>query len=99
MVFVNSNKDEKTLIVTCNCHCGQEFHISKFLDSNNPDYSFSSHSNNWYNEQDKLFSTIKKRLKRMWFALRGKDYLYQDVCMTKEEFDEFVDKLEELRKD
>lgn len=98
MVFANSNKDEKTLIVTCNCQCGQEFHISKFdLDEDN--YSFSSHSSNWYNEQDKIFTIIWKRLKRAWFALRGKDYLYQDVCMTKEEFNEFVDKLEDLRKD
>lgn len=106
MVTYKEEKETKTVIITCNCGCGQEFHISKDkfeYDEPEPgvtvDYNFSTHSSNWYTEQEGIFSIIGKRIKRAWSALRGKDYLYQDVCMTEEQFNELVTEMNKLKED
>lgn len=110
MVFYkeDENKDSsnKTVIFTCNCGCGSEFHISKDVykyeepkPGETESFYFSSHSGNWYTEQDGIFRIIGRRIKRAWSALRGKDYLYQDVCMRKEEFSELVDEMNKLLKE
>lgn len=106
----------KTVIIKCNCGCGQEFHITKSVykydegefnndtgewkESTNEsrEYEFSSHSSNWYTEQEGPLSIIWKRIKRAWSALRGKDYLYQDVCLTENEYDELINELSKLKK-
>ena len=31
MNFINSNKDEKIVIVNCDCGCNQELHIKNWL--------------------------------------------------------------------
>lgn len=104
MVLYKEDKDTKLTIITCECGCGQEFHIRKDkFRFENPEpgetveYEISSHSGNWYTEQDGIFSIIKKRIKRAWSALRGKDYLYQDVCLTEEQFDEFINELNKIK--
>lgn len=106
MVFHNKDKNEEVIIFTCNCGCGQEFHIRKdiykYNDENDVEqkdisYEISSHSSNWYTEQDGIWKIIFKRIKRAWSALRGKDYLYQDVCLTEQEYNELISELNKLK--
>lgn len=107
MVFYGQNKkgedEERVIIVTCDCNCGQEIHIRKdiykYNDKNDKtiEYSISTRSSNWYTEQDGPIRVIVKRLKRAWFALRGKDYLYQDICLNEKEYIELLEGMKNLK--
>ena len=41
---------------------------------------------------------LKRRLKRAWYNLIGKDYLYMDIVMSEKEYKDFVKKLQDLQK-
>lgn len=86
-VFLNKIKDE--LIVTCNCGCEDALHI-KINSDDNEYFSFLSYMNgNFYKEQYHLFDRIKVKLKKIWAIITNKDYYYSDVIMTKEDFEQF----------
>ena len=36
MIFSNENKEEKIVINTCNCGCGSEIQIKKYVDEDMP---------------------------------------------------------------
>ena len=43
-------------------------------------------SGHFYKEQE---NGVWKKLKKIWAIIRNKDYYYSDVCMNKEQFEEF----------
>ena len=45
-----------------------------------------------------IFGVLKRRLKRAWYNLIGKDYLYMDIVMSEKEYKDFVKKLQDLQK-
>ena len=102
MVFNNENKTEKVVINTCNCGCGSEIQIKRYIDYDVPntlkEYYISVHSSLFDQEQLGIFRLIGRRLKRVWYDLIGKNYLYLDICMNEEEFNEFIKKLQKLQK-
>lgn len=108
MVFSNESTDRnnkittKMIINTCNCGCGSELHIIRYIDTDIPntltEYYLSLHSSKFDEEQLGLFGVLKKRLKRAWYNLIGKDYLYMDIVMSESEFNEFVEKLQDIKK-
>lgn len=99
----NKNKLEtKIVISTCNCGCGSELHLTRYIDIEVPDnlteYYLSLHSSKFDEEQLGIFGVLKRRLKRSWYNLIGKDYLYMDIVMSEEEFDKFIQELTKLQK-
>ena len=62
------------------------------------EYYLSLHSSKFDEEQQGILSVIAKRIKRAFYNLIGKDYLYMDICMNEREFNEFIGKLKELQK-
>ena len=57
-----------------------------FDNDDNELYFYQSYlSGNWYKEQAGLF----QKLKKVWRILRNKDYYYSEICMTKEDWEEF----------
>lgn len=81
--------DKKELIVTCKCGCENTIHIRvddeyKEFDS----YAIQTYLNgNWYRDQDdRVFRTIGRKLKKIWAIFRNKDYYYSDVLMSHEDF-------------
>ena len=101
MVFENKDKIEKVVINTCNCGCGSELHITRYMDTDIPDnkveYYISLHSSKFDEEQLGIFSVLLRRLKRAFYNLIGKDYLYMDICMSEQEFKDFVEKLNNMQ--
>lgn len=89
------SKDKKELIVTCKCLCGDTVHFCKIEDTDDAEkeYAFMTYLNsNWYNDQDKKIGrVIKDKLKKIWSIVRNKDYYYSDILMSKEDFQQFKD--------
>ena len=86
------SKDKKELIVTCNCKCGQSFHITVDDEDRDSDIMFylCYMKNNFDTEYDmNPWRAFKIKMKKIWFIIRGKDYCYSDTVMTKADFEEF----------
>lgn len=108
MIFSSESEDKnnkmitKMVINTCNCGCGSELHITRYIDTDIPntltEYYLSLHSSKFDEEQLGIFGVLKRRLKRAWYNLIGKDYLYMDIVMSESEFNEFVKKLQDIKK-
>ncbi len=88
------SKDKKELIVTCSCGCDDGVHIIK---ANSDEYDgsvayLSYISGNFYKEQENiLFGVFKNKLKKILAIIRNKDFYYSDVRMSKEDFQQFKD--------
>lgn len=85
------NKDGTELYIDCNCSCGDGIRFK--IDKEDPYdlYCCMTYtSGNFYSEQDEtVFGAIYKKLKKIWAIIRNKDFYYSEVCMTKAEFEEF----------
>ena len=75
---------------------------AKYVDTDIPntltEYYLSLHSSKFDEEQLGIFRVLKRRLKRAWYNLIGKDYLYMDIVMSEKEYKDFVKKLQDLQK-
>jgi hypothetical protein len=85
-------------IVTCHCGCGSGLLIraerDDFNDSpNNALYSVSLVESSWYAKQTSRF---KPYFKRLWKALRGKEYLLTEFVLNADEFQELTASLSAL---
>lgn len=99
MVFKNEDDKVKVVIGTCNCGCNSELHITHYKEEGMDDeFYLSLHSSKWDEEQVGLFQIIGRRIKRAWYNLIGKDYLYMDIIFNKEEFDQFTKNIVNLNK-
>lgn len=99
MVFKSEDNFNKVVIATCNCGCNSELHIMKMKDEPVPtEYYLSLHSSKWDEEQVGIFRIIGRRLKRAWYNLIGRDYLYMDIVFSEDEFNTFINNLRDLQK-
>ena len=80
------SKDGKHLYIDCMCGCddGIKFVINKYDDDY---YCFMTYtSGNFYSEQRRIW---RNKLKKIWAIIRNKDFYYSEVIMTKDDFTEF----------
>ena len=97
MIFSNRDKDEDVIITTCNCGCGSSIQITTYKDDSD-EYYISVCSPKFSSEQVGIFKLIGTRLKRAWYDLIGKSYLYLDICMNRDELQQFIQKLLNITK-
>ena len=86
------SKDGKELIITCKCCCMDTVYFKvDDTDKKDGEYAVMTYLNgNWYRDQeDRFFTGIKKKLKKIWAIIRNKDYYYSDIRMDCEEFEKF----------
>jgi hypothetical protein len=84
-VFKNFKDDE--LIISCKCGCDEGIHFA-ICDYKDGDYAFVTHtSGNYYREQ----CPFREKLKKIWAIIRNKDYYYSEVCMDKNDFEQFAE--------
>lgn len=95
---MNEDKNEKVVIVNCNCGCEEEIHIKRF-DDDNEEYYLSIHESKFSSKQNGLWRTFKERIKSIWRIIRGKEYLLCDIVLTKSELNELVEKLIKIKDD
>lgn len=100
MILNNKNEEEQVVIVTCDCGCGAELEVKKYIDedSSKPsDYCINVKSSLFDQEQIGVFKLIKNRLKRAWYDLRGKSYVYLDICLTEVQYTDLCKSLNSLK--
>lgn len=82
------SKDNKELIVTCKCGCEDGIHIKIVEDSD--EFSYLTYTNgNFYREQYGVFGTLKNKMNKILAIIRNKDHYYSDIILTKEDFAQF----------
>lgn len=87
---VLKTKDNKEMIISCGCGCGNSVHFK--IDKEDCDmYCLTTFTNgNWYRDQnDTILRVIERKIKKIISIIRNKDYVYSDLILTKEDFEEF----------
>lgn len=84
--------DDKELIVTCGCGCEDVIHIR--VDDRDKDYdcyAIQTYMNgNWYRDQDdRIFRSVGRKLKKIWAIIRNKDFYYSEITMSSEDFQKY----------
>jgi hypothetical protein len=80
------SKDDEEMIVSCNCGCDEGMRIRIDKDDEDDGYAYNSYlSGKFYSEQGRF----KDKMKKIWAVIRNKDFYYNDICMSKKEFEEF----------
>lgn len=97
MVFANASKDLKIVIVNCDCGCDEEIHIKKYEDDVSSDYYITINESKFYAMQGGIFKILWHRLKCIWRAIRGKEYLLCDINVTEQDIDALIEKLKEIK--
>lgn len=101
MVFSNADKDLKMIVVNCDCGCDEEIHIKKYVYEEpeiDNDYYITISEGKFYSLQGGVLHRIGHRLKCIWRAIRGKEYLLCDINIKEEQIDELIKNLEEIKK-
>jgi hypothetical protein len=92
-------EDKKEIIVTCNDKCEQSFHICVDEEDDMDMYA-------WMVFLKADFDTLQDmtpwrafclKWKKIWMILRGKDYCYSDVMMTKEDFMKVIEYVNQFK--
>lgn len=79
MIFENKNEYEQTIMIECGCGCSA-IKIVQWLDDG---IVFIGHEeNNFYSRQQPIRTAIKRYLKRLWCAIKGKEYQFFDIGIT-----------------
>lgn len=87
--FVENKRFSKTIIVRCDCGCGQ-LEITQFDDG----YAFLGYSSR--QSSSPIKSAIYDRLKMIWCAITGKEYLLYDVIIPSEKIAELKSAISQL---
>ena len=83
------SEDKKDFIVDCKCGCCEGIRFRFDKDDEDWYLLLSITSGDFYNKQNKKWHTLKEKIKRIWFVLKNRDYLYCDIILSKKDFDEF----------
>lgn len=81
-------------IAFCNCGCGNGV-VLKF-DNEDDELSMQLVSDNFYFMQNKGKMSLKEKIKRIWYIIKGKEYCYFDILIDKKELQEFKEFVEKL---
>ncbi len=74
-------------VTFCKCGCGNGV-VLKF-DNEDNEFSLQLVSDSFYFKQDKGKMSLKEKMKRIWYIIRGKEYCYFDILIDKNELQEF----------
>ena len=104
MILANSNNNTKIIKINCDCGCDEEIEIKKFIfedeeiKPNEDEYYISIHTSKFYSEQKGIFKLIGHRIKLAFKMLLGKEYRLTEVCMKRQDIDDLIKELEEIKK-
>ena len=84
-ILAGINNDDE-LVISCKCGCNSGIHI-KIDNECNDDYFIGTYmSGNYYSEQK---HPIIEKIKKIWAIIRNKDFYYSEICMSKNDFQQF----------
>ena len=81
--------------MNCNCGCGDGVEIR--LEKDEHDYAWLHIlASKWYSEQITILGQIGKKLKKIWWVIRGKDFYHSEIIMNQSEWQEFVEVINKI---
>ena len=88
---VMKSKDGNDLMIDCCCGCNNGMRFRVFKEEDPEFYCFVTYTTGvlWSGQSKTIWRVIREKLKKIWAIIRSKDYYYSDWVMTKEEFEEF----------
>lgn len=92
-----SKDGKKHLYIDCYCGCDSGLRIRVDTLEHSDIYCFLSCTNSsWHTEQIGCWKALTTKLRKIWAIIRNKDYVYSEICLTKQEFEDFKVFLNEL---
>ena len=91
------SKDGRSLMLDCSCGCDNGLRIRVDRQDDDSYFILSYTSGNFYREQKTgMFAALGKKIKKIWYIIRGKDYCYSEICMSRDDFPEFKEFLSSI---
>lgn len=86
-------KDSSGRNAFADCHCGCDSGLRIRVDKEDMAdlYAVITYTCSCFygNQEAGCFSRLKLKLQKIWAIIRNKDCVYSEVCMTKEEYQDF----------
>lgn len=94
-VMIVNEKSKRYKTMFCKCGCGNGVIIKS---DNDKDFGVSLQlvSNIFYTGYNNRRNSIKEKIKRIWYIIKGKEYCYFDILIDKDELQEFKEFVEKL---
>ena len=93
---IMKSKDGNDLVVDCSCGCdeGLRIRVDKF---DQDTFMIVSYINGKFYDGQKqgFFKRLGTKFKKIWRIITNKEYVYSEICMSKQDFKEFKEYLEE----
>lgn len=89
-MILASSKGKQHIYVDCHCGCDSGLRIRIEPFDHSDIYCFISYTSaDWNTNQLSCWQVLKTKLKKIWAIIRNKDYVYSEICLTKQEFEDF----------
>ena len=88
--MVVKDSSGRNAFVDCHCGCDSGLRIRVDKEDMANLYAVITYTcSHYYANQEGCFSRLKLKLQKIWAIIRNKDYVYSEVCMTKQEYQDF----------
>ncbi len=94
---IMKSKDGNNLVVDCSCGCdeGLRIRVDKFDTETFMIVSYVS--GKFYDGQKAgFFKRFANKFKKIWRIITNKEYVYSEICMSKQDFKEFKEYLNDI---
>lgn len=78
-------EDKTEMIVTCNCACGDSVRFKVMSDKDDRFWAIWTYLCWGHKTEDTIRGCVLLRLKRVWRALKGRDYYLSDMILYKDD--------------
>lgn len=96
MVYIGENEHSTKILIQCDCGCGI-IDITQFKDDNVVYIGYLKQG--FYQHQTPIFRSIYEYLRSVWYAIRGKDYLFYDMMLQPKNVKELKNAIASLKED
>lgn len=97
MVVTGYNKNDKVIIISCDCGCDEEIHIKKFIDEDMEEYYLTLNTSKFYANQKGIFRLIGHRIKLAFKMLFGKEYRLTELVLDKDDINALIKNLQDIQ--
>lgn len=100
MLFLGNKKRNEisTNILYVECECGT--HLVEFIsDEDDTEVYINFYTDNFYSKQtESFFSRWKSKIKYIWYVLKGRQYVLEEIVIDKKDINLLIDGLKKIQK-
>ena len=90
-------QDAKVYKVFVECECGT--HLIEFLGFEDDTEAYINfYTDNFYGKQkENIFKRIYTKLKRIWYIMRDRQYVFEEIVIAQKDIDEIIKGLQQIK--